>query len=390
MRKYSLLLSASLMFSLAYSQQVTLPGITPTSTVQECVQYINKKLKTYIGAGSAGGDTITNVQFTGANYFYQSQYYPSRSRTESMHILYQTHISDINWAAYKSVFAKPYNYSKSLSLYVVMNTAHPVTVQAKYYDFHKGLQTIGYPAYNTDTIQFNVALAEQTSVHDMDIAFKRLSQITKENPSLFKSEGFKPKLIEGKASFNETIDFINNNFPKQLSYYGTSYDKYGNYEGAVDLKYENFTVARIHNTDSMIITWYDKYVVPKYLAFEERRITKFVSIRFSMKDIEKVTPFNYSFLNSFVTLEKAREATFPCGISLHAKQGKNLFTLYVYNFNEEKATVQNVSNVGFATGGYSNKENIETVLANVQNSQLFKAFNHLRNLCGAPDPLKFD
>lgn len=391
MRNYSLFLSAMLMFSLAYAQQANIPDITSTSTAEECVRFINQKLRTSIGMTANTGPTITDVQFTGGKYMYQVEFLSSiNKRTDNSHTLYQTHVTDINWAAYKSVSAKQEDYYKALLLKIAMNPSHPVVTQSKYYHFQTGAQNGGYPAYKSDTLWLYFSMTEQVSVNALDKAFQRLSQIAKEKPDLFKSEAYKPKAIEGKASFNETLDFIYNNFPKQLSYYGSSYDRYGNFESSVDQSYKDFTVAQIHNTDSMIISWHDDFVVPKYLSSEEIRVSKKLAVVFSMKDIESLKPFNYTYLNGFVTLEKAREATFPCGITFYAKQGKSLLTLFTYNYKDGKASVAKVSGIYIPTSSYSNKENVETVLINIQNGQLYKAFNHLRNLCGAPDPLKFD
>lgn len=392
MKKLSIVICITLFVSAAVAPQLTSgQSITATSTAEECVRFINQKLRTSIGVAANTGATITNVQFSGGKYMYQVEYLSSiNKRTDNSHTLYQTHVSDINWAAYRSVFAKQEDYYKSLLLKIVMNAAYPVVTQSKYYNFLTGAMDGGYPAYKSDTLLLYVSMSELASVTDLEKAFQRLSQIAKEKPDLFKSEAYKPKAIEGKASFNETIDYIYNNLPKELSYYGTSYDQYGNYEGAVDLKYNDIRIAQIHNTDSMLVIWSYNYLVPKYLAFEERRITKKVAILFSMKDVERLNPFNYTFLNGFVTLEKAREATFPCGIGLFAKQGKKLFRVYEYNYTEGKSSIQMTSDVGIPTSFYSKKDNVETVLANIQNSQLYKAFNHLRNLCGAPDPLKFD
>ena len=400
MKKYRFVLFAILLFSVAKAQQTTAPAtnlttvppITAASTAAECVQFINKKLRTAIGSINTSGysrSTLTDAQFTGGKFVYQVEYSTSK-RQDNFHTLYQTHVSDINWAAYQSLSVIKSDYDKSFSIKVAFTKAQPVAYQSKFYNFLTGAMDGGYPSNQSETLTLFVSLAEQASVNDLEIAFKRLSQLTKENPSLFKTEVFKPKVIEGKASFNETIDYIYNNLPKELSYYGTSYDQYGNYEGAVDVKYKGIKIMQVHNTDSMLIEWSYEYRVPKYLAFEERRISKRFAILFSMKDVEQLNPFHYTFLNGFVTLEKAREATFPCGIGLFAKQGKKLFRVFEYNYTDGKVSVNMQSDIGIPTSYYSNKDNVETVLSNIQNSQLYKAFNHLRNLCGAPDPLKFD
>nr|WP_294904137.1 hypothetical protein [uncultured Lacibacter sp.] len=400
MKKYCLVLFATLLFSYAEAQQVTVPSATATasppitaaSTAAECVQFINKKLRTAIGSINPSGhaaSTLTDAQFTGGKYVYQVEFSTTK-RQDNYHTVFQTHVSDINWAAYQSATATKSDYNKAFTIKVAFTKTQPVIYQSKFYNFLTGAMDGGYPASKSDTLSLFVSQAEQASVNDLDKAFKRLSQLAKENPSLFKTEVFKPKEIEGKASFNETLDYIYNNHPKELSYYGTSYDQYGNYEGAVEVKYTGIKITQLHNTDSLLIEWTYNYRVPKYLAFEERRIAKRFAIQFSMKDVEQVKPFHYTFLNGFVTLEKAREATFPCGIGLFAKQGKKLFRVFEYNYSEAKVSVQMQADIGIPTSYYSNKDNVETVRDNIKNGQLFKAFNHLRNLCGAPDPLKFD
>lgn len=401
MKKYRFVIFATLLFSVANAQQATVPGtnltavppITAASTAAECVQFINKKLRTAIGSINTTGysqSTLTDAQFTGGKYVYQVEFSTTKRNVDNFHTLYQTHVSDINWAAYQSFSVAKSDYNKAFSIKVAFSKTQPVVYQSKFYNFLTGVQDGGYPASKSDTLTLFVSLAEQASVNDMEKAFKRLSQLAKENPSLFKTEVFKPKVIEGKASFNETIDYIYNNFPKELSYYASAYDRNGNYEDAVDLKYKGIRITQVHNTDSLLIEWTYDYLSPKYLAFDERRIFKKITILFSMKDVEQVKPYHYSALNGIVTLERTKDGTFPCGIGLFAKQGKKLFRVFEYNYTDKKASVQMQADLGLPTSYLSKKDNVETVLANIQNSQLFKAFNHLRNLCGAPDPLKFD
>ena len=56
--------------------------------------------------------------------------------------------------------------------------------------------------------------------------------------------------------------------------------------------------------------------------------------------------------------------------------------LYFYSANHSKSIIRN---------DYSNDEILIQIKAESGNtSQIYKAFNHLRKLCGAPEPIKFD
>lgn len=360
--------------------------ITSSSTAEECVRFIDKKVRTAVGQSINKHYTITNAYFTGGKYIYQEIF--SSSIRDKYSSVSQTTFSNINWACYKSVILKDID-AVSMKATLFFDASCPLSYQFQIFDYETSATKVTGKEYQYDSLVLFFGKSEKTGLADLDKAAKRLSQIIKEKGNIFKTETFKPKVIAGKPSFRETVEYIQDNYTKEILSYASTKDNYGNGESA-ELKNWDITVSLIANTDSLHISWYQTLRIPVSAYDKEQNYYRDYSYVFSVKDIESVSAEYWNALNGFVTYKDARgEGTFPYGIGFKAAKGKTLIRQY-YKDHE------GVKRVGYVTGftvpysNYSTKDNPDNVINTFKNTQIFKAFNHLRNLCGAPEPMKFD
>ncbi len=356
--------------------------ITGTSTAEECVRFIDNKLKTSIGKKLNETYTITSVFFSGGKYVYHSSW----GGASSGYSISQNNFSNINWGCYKSLVIKDFN-ANLIKATLYFDASCPVSSQFKLIDSETGVPFISNKEWLYDSLGFYFSKSEQAALADLDKAAKRLSQIVKEKGNIFKAESFKPKVIEGKPGFKETVEYIQDNYTREISCYGYTKSQHGTtYSG--ERKQHSITVALLAGSDSLCISWYDNLRIPGDIGIAEKTYYRTYSLTFSIRDIESIESSVWLSLTGMVTKDNAVEADFPSGIRFNAVNGKP--RIRFFSWVEGVTKVEYVSAMDIPFGRYSYRDNTEAVLSDIRNTRLFKALNHLRNLCGAPEPLKFD
>lgn len=186
---------------------------------------------------------------------------------------------------------------------------------------------------------------------------------------------------EGKPTKEETIEYLENNFPKLISYFASLDDK--------DLYMSSY--GKISNTSFDIN---DCIVTINY----HDTITSNNSIISEGLENKKVEVNQYSIvfnINEIVSIGMLINDDRIADI--HYKQASNGYMLYNYVFYAAKnglikviknGKVNMVESIAVPIGSIALNDGAQ--LDNFSDWQLYKAFNHLRKICGAKDPISFD
>lgn len=199
------------------------------------------------------------------------------------------------------------------------------------------------------------------------------------------------KAQDSKPTKEQTIGYIVNNYPRSL-YVGASLNfaepgyqpYYTSYSGALNV---SFAIAK----DTVKVTYVDSLhhtLIEKALGRVDQLDHRYVyHIKFAIKDVEQVFGAYYDFVGSYdLKLDKVQRGCFPFYLFFNAANGQK--KLWVSIDNKPFESVSQVK-VPFASPCKENdSENVKNFKVN--DTQLYKAINHLRKLCGAPEPIKFE
>lgn len=192
-----------------------------------------------------------------------------------------------------------------------------------------------------------------------------------------------PKVIEGKPTFEQTFEYLQNNFKKTVSCYANT-KQYSNSAAEADYKITSFVLKP--GTDSIVLSYQRELTAYRDYIVSGKYINRYKLI-FSLKDIESMEAVRWAAINGTVTIQNAVDGTFPIGIKLNAVNSNPVIS--VYSELDGVSKWEKLPSFELALGNYSKSDNVDLVLSNFKNSQLFKAFDHLRKLYGAPEPLRF-
>lgn len=346
--------------------------ISDQSTAEDCINFLNKKLKSAIGLLSIENpnEAIENVLFNGNSY--------SIFRMLGTKSTY----SPINWANLIATNFSADSDGTYRGKWIFKKNNGPIA-QLKIMDDDNATTHAIILSKKQDTVIFRIPAAESKSLDDIERASKRLSEIIQAKGDYLNANAFKSIVIEGKPTFEQTLEFIRNNTPRSLTYHSRN-EKDVFTSRSINI---SSTLDLLAGTDTLVISIVEER--ERYDISLKRITSWFYSYYlFSMKDIESITPYTNSSYNPIIRFDEAtKESNFPFGIIFKTASGNAL--IRQHTFFEGEGRTSYISSMGVPIGGFLKTENIDAVSQRVENSQLFKAFNHLRKLCGAPDPLQF-
>lgn len=315
----------------AHAQQ-----LTPTSTAEECVRFIDNLIKT----GDGRDEKYNYVQtssFTGGTLVVQQDWKYSKN--------YDIR-SNINWANFKKISTS----DSSLFVYIIFNDKN-ITEEEIRVDIKTGL--IDLDMYKNElggVLYFKIPLSEKGKIKDLELAANRLKKIVEEKGNIFPASGspsIKIPHIEGKPSYQETVEYIN-----EFLEDGNKNDLFCN---TVRFNRRSASLGMNSRGATLLLSnysWQGRATMGSPTKTEKFRIN--IS---EVEDIRIVTGEGFAGGCLQVGLwfvEKGKSAT-PV---MHLPLWKTAFD--TYNSSEFKE------------------------------SQIYRAFNHIRQLTGAPEPLKFD
>lgn len=186
----------------------------------------------------------------------------------------------------------------------------------------------------------------------------------------------------GKPTLEQTIDYIQANHPKNIEYvltYNHENRLFLNAGGDItDINY-TFNGSRVKVTFRHV-RWDNEVsangISPRNVVKEEN-----VDVAFDLKDIEKLEAGAYNSVG-MVEYAAASEGGGPLFLIFKAANNKNL--IKVSANGELKEVPQAWIPFGVDMAGTGHR-----AMHDAPNTQLFKAFDHLRKLSGAPEPISF-
>lgn len=200
---------------------------------------------------------------------------------------------------------------------------------------------------------------------------------------------FSAKAQDAKPTKEQTIEYIQNNYPKGF-YVGTTYNfKDPGYEPYFQSFSGNYSIRLDINKDSVLVQYTDslhEVMIAKALGRVEGLSHKYgYTVKFALKDIEAMGGTYANYVGNYKnTVEQVSTGCFPFFINFFAAGGKKLITR-TYNGKSEE-----IASVSIPYTSVCKNQNSSFAVLEVTQTQIYKAFNHLRKLCGAPEPIKFE
>lgn len=321
--------------------------ITENSTAEECVQFIDATAKTMLGKGD-NNFILSEARFTGNDIQIVEKW-------KYFDLYYTCHIPD--WQDFKQMIVSESDKGK---------------IEVGFHFKNSNLQTEDYFHYKTEgqietglidnfskiitySFMFYIPEHERDRIRDLETAAKRLQKLAIEKSGkLFTGKSLmrnrKIKEIEGKPTYDETVKFImtflEDNNKKSFFCNGAHY------------KNREAFIGEDYTRNNVILK--SKFRWDYYSALnriEEKEDKEFSIDLTKVEKIDVVSGVGFSggcLQVGLWFIEKGKSAT----AQMH---------LPLWNVNYD---------------GYDPNQ--------IKKTEIYKAFEHLRKLCGAPEPLSFD
>jgi len=311
-------------------------AITDNSTAEDCVSFINQLAQTNNGK---------DRKYDDVNYYIFKGSYFIHTRFSKYHD-FKSYYENINWADFDTLYLSK-EADGGIDIYLNFKKKH---INISNLGILKEVNLIDSRAdKKSDYFSITIPISEKGKIATLETAAKRLRQIVQTNGNIFSSQssGLSPrkiKNIEGKPSFEETVKYIN----KFLE--------------------DNRSSDMFCNTD-------------KYL-FRDAGI---------YEDID-----GNVYLLSKYTREEHRNGGWPQTkneFKINLSKVETITTVYATGFAggclqtglwfvEKDASATPKMHLPLWNLAYDNR-------GDMKQEKIYKAFEHLRKLCGAPEPVEF-
>jgi len=316
--------------------------ITATSSAEECVNFINKMAQTG-NASAKKYDFIRSASFTGGTFVETEDWKYS---------IHKETFSNINWADFEKVSSvKPKAVGDDIMFFFYFKTKQ---LSHETISIDKKTNLVDDRENETDkSLYFYIASSEEGKIKDLEMAGNRLKQIVTEKGTVFKTTATattsKIKNIEGKPTYEETVKFINS-FLRD----GKKSDLFCNTD-----KYLNRNAFAGENESGTV------YLATSYLReyhysdYSTQKYQKSESFRIDLSNVEEI---------KIVTATGFRGGCLQVGLWF-VEKGKSA------------TPVMHLPLWNTAFDSFSE--------STFKQEKIYKAFEHLRKLCGAPEPISF-
>lgn len=309
--------------------------ISGTSTAEDCVNFINNVTKLNDGKDSKH-NFIRTTLFTGGT-FTETQNWTFSD--------YKNNFINIDWSDFEKLDTS--KGDKGIYVYFYFKTEKITNEHLEIDNKTKLIRE--RKRKDSNSFDLYIAPSEESKIKELEAAAKRLSQIVVAKGNIFKTKSSttgKIKNIEGKPSFEETVNYINT-FLK---------------DGADNILFCN--TVKFKNREAIVgehINGGAVYIISSYL-WEGGGMSGYPQRTENYRiDLSKVEEIKIVRGEGFIGgccqfglwfVEKGNDATPKMHLPL---------------WKDSNSTDNNV----------------------LKEQKIYKAFNHLRQLCGAPEPLSF-
>lgn len=328
----------TLFLTLVFAVSIKAQSITPTSTAEECIAFIDAAAKSFIGVDKSY--PLTYASFTGTGL----------QKTINLTSLdFKHNFLEIDWAYFKSITKMKPDGGKIPVYYFFEKIKKENTT----INVDTGIIQ-DYEFEETSYFWFYIPESEQSKLKDLEAAGKRLAEIAtaKESTLLVVRKNNLPK--EGTPSYEETVAYIETYFddPNKKgdgTFLTTTLVLSGTYLGE-----DKYSILYVDIMDCTLkIGWKLIKIGPNFNIRETKIFNREI-------DLSKV------------------ESIQPNGRSYNGDEG----AVWFMNFIEKNKA----HSEEFDLPVLRTRDN-ELIMNDLK---IYKAFNHLRKLCGAPEPISFD
>jgi hypothetical protein len=186
---------------------------------------------------------------------------------------------------------------------------------------------------------------------------------------------------DGKPTKAQTIDYIKSNYPSNIIYVAAK--KAPDYRMSA---YGEFSELKIAFADTRLTVSYRDKVTTNFISAEVTTLNELAHdqtrvISFDMKNIESIE-VGWNWIVGDVQYDEANDSrNFPMYLAFNAAGKKPLLTM-----SKDGGAPEPLAQVLIPLGTAQDRD---AAIGEIKGSQMYKAFEHLRKLSGAPDPIRF-
>lgn len=313
--------------------------ITTASSAESCIAYIDQLAKTSVSDNSM--DLTT--EFDGTSF--------TTTRTGRV-LTFISELTDIDWATFNVLRT---DTKKDGNISVLFMFDSDVTQKRTTID-NNSIIEIGFDTRRS--FSFDLSRSQETKIKDLEIAAKRLAEIAKKGDRQLAVKTRKlPK--EGNPSYEETVAYIKTYFDKPSmegndSYLATFWYNQGY------LQVLTYSILYVDVFEDIL-----------HIGIRRREKNKILGI-------DKNEIINHEIdLSKIESIDVKKTGPHTRDPELNGQQ----FILSM-QFNEKNKAHSGKIDLPFDIIQFESSQNGKEL-------QIYKAFEHLRKLCGAPEPLKF-
>jgi len=192
---------------------------------------------------------------------------------------------------------------------------------------------------------------------------------------------------DGKPTKEQTVQFIKNYYQENSMSTGIGFytDKH-NQKTSYNKSVQNIEIHFDENTNEFTISFESEYSVTIFTNSGPWRSKEFTKEKYSidLSKIESINQTNYLIRNEYDLYEIKLDFKTAQGYKIecfYISNDKSMESLVLPNSPEMKNIISIPVNFYSADNNFEHSNH---------NKKIKQAFNHLRKLCGAPDPISFD
>ena len=186
---------------------------------------------------------------------------------------------------------------------------------------------------------------------------------------------------DAKPTKAQTIEYIQSNYPGDFIYLAA--EKTDNHRMSAHGEITDLEISFVGTR--LTASYHDKvlktYISPEITNLNEVDRDETRVISFDLKDVESIE-VGWNWIVGDVTYKDANDTRlFPMYLAFNAAGKKPLFTM-----GKDGNTPESLAQVMIP---FTTTEDIDAAVGEIKDSQMYKAFEHLRKLSGAPEPIRF-
>ncbi len=192
---------------------------------------------------------------------------------------------------------------------------------------------------------------------------------------------------DGKPTKEQTVQFIKDYYQENRMHTGIGfYTDKNNQKTSYNKSVKNIVILFDENTDELTISFESIYLITIFTSSGSGEANEFSKTKYiiDLSKIEAINQTNYRM--------RKEDEMFQINLDFQATQGYKIEYFHISNNMSIESLVfpnspEMKNTISIPVNFYLAENNFEH---STHNKKILQAFNHLRKLCGAPDPISFD